>query len=54
MPTRQKKYDVHTTAVFASNPRKTVINPLKGNNKFYMLVWINLSHKAVDFYTHVE
>ena len=51
---KTKKYDVHPTAVFASNPRKTVINPLKGNNKFYMLVWINLSHKAVDFYTHVE
>ena len=51
---KTKKYDVHTTAVFASKPRKTVINPLKGNNKFYMLVLINLSHKAVDFYTHVE
>lgn len=44
-----KRYDVHTATVFASNPRKIVINPLKGNNKFYMLVLINLSNKVVEF-----
>lgn len=49
-----KRYDAHTATVFASNPRKIVINPLKGNNKFYMLVLINLSNKAVEFYICAE
>lgn len=34
---KTKIYDVHTATVFESNPRKIVINPLKGNNKYYML-----------------
>lgn len=49
---RTIKYDTHTTNAFASNPSETVINPLKGNNKDYKMLLVNLSEKLVKCYRY--
>lgn len=44
---RITRYDVNATTAFASNPNITVINPLKGNNKDYKILLVNLSEKSI-------
>ena len=44
---RITRYDVNATDAFASNPNITVINPLKGNNKDYKILLVNLSEKSI-------
>lgn len=38
---------MNTTNAFASNPYVDVINPLKGNNKDYKMLIVNLSERSV-------
>lgn len=44
---RITRYDTNTTTAFASNPSVDVINPLKGNNKDYKILIVNLSERSI-------
>ena len=48
---RITRYDINTTNAFASNPNITVINPLKGNNKDYKILIVNLAEKSICSFT---